>query len=145
MVRHMKKKVIKRRIKWKAVLKIFFLLFCVALIFLYLFFVKTRRIVITGNSRVSDHEIITTSGFKNYPYLFRISTKAIKSRILTIEEIHEVKIHKSLFGTLTIEVEEAKPLFFNRNTNKLVLSNQKTTTFSRVSNVIEDETTVLLN
>ena len=125
MVRHMKKKVIKRRIKWKAVLKIFFLLFCVALIFLYLFFVKTRRIVITGNSRVSDHEIITTSVFKNYPYLFRISTKEIKSRILTIEEIHEVKIHKSLFGTLTIEVEEAKPLFFNRNTNKLVLSNQK--------------------
>ena len=75
--------------------------------------------------QVSDHEIITTSGFKNYPYLFRISTKEIKSRILTIEEIHKLKIHKSLFGTLTIEVEEAKPLFFNRNTNKLVLSNQK--------------------
>ena len=125
MVRHMKKKVIKRRIKWKVILKIFFLLFCVALIFLYLFFDKTRRIVIIGNSRVSDYEIITTSGFKNYPYLFRISTKEITSRILTIEEIHKVEIHKSLFGTLTIEVEEAKPLFFNRNTNKLVLSDQK--------------------
>ncbi len=121
----MKKKVIKRRIKWKAVLKIFFLLFCVFLIFLYLFFVKTKRIIITGNTRVSDHEIITSSGFKNYPYLFRVSANEIKTKILTIEEIDKVKVHKSLFGTLTIEIEEAKPLFFNRNSNKLVLSNKK--------------------
>ncbi len=121
----MKKKVIKRKFRWKVVLKIFFLLFFVALIFVYLFYVKTNHIVITGNVNVTDHEIITTSGFKNYPYLFRVSNKEIENRLKTIPEINCVKIHKSLFGTLTIEVTESLPLFYNRNTNKLVLSDGK--------------------
>lgn len=121
----MKKKVIKRRIKWKVILKIFFLLFLVALFFFYLFHVKTRHIVIIGNSYVSDHEIITTAGFKNYPYLFQVSNQEIKKRLLDLPFLNEVQIHKSLFGTLTLEVTEAKPLFYNRNNNKLVLSNAK--------------------
>ena len=121
----MKKKVIKRRIKWKVILKIFFLLFLVALFFFYLFHVKTRHIVIIGNSYVSDHEIITTAGFKNYPYLFQVSNQEIKKRLLDLPFLNEVQIHKSLFGTLTLEVTEAKPLFYNRNNNKLILSNAK--------------------
>ena len=121
----MKKKVIKRRIKWKVILKIFFLLFLVALFFFYLFHVKIRHIVIIGNSYVSDHEIITTAGFKNYPYLFQVSNQEIKKRLLDLPFLNEVQIHKSLFGTLTLEVTEAKPLFYNRNNNKLILSNAK--------------------
>ena len=121
----MKKKVIKRRIRWKVILKIFFLLFLIALFFLYLFHVKTRHIVITGNSYVSDHEIITTAGFKNYPYLFRVRNREIKDRLSNLAFIDQVKVHKSLFGTLTLEVTEAKPLFYNRNNNQLVLSNHK--------------------
>ncbi len=121
----MKKKVIKRRIKWKVILKIFFLLFLVAIFFFYLFHVKTRHIVIIGNSYVSDHEIITTAGFKNYPYLFQVSNQEIKKRLLDLPFLNEVQIHKSLFGTLTLEVTEAKPLFYNRNNNKLILSNAK--------------------
>ena len=93
--------------------------------FLYLFHVKTRHIVIIGNSYVSDHEIITTAGFKNYPYLFQVSNQEIKKRLLDLPFLNEVQIHKSLFGTLTLEVTEAKPLFYNRNNNKLVLSNAK--------------------
>lgn len=120
-----KKKVIKRKIKWKAVFKIFFLLFVVGLIFVYLFNLKTRNIIIIGNELISDHEIIVASGFKNYPYLFRTSTKEIESRIQSIDEIDKVEIHKSIFGTLTIQVEESLPLFYNRNTNKLVLANHK--------------------
>lgn len=121
----MKKKVIKRRIKWKVILKIFFLLFLVAIFFFYLFHVKTRHIVIIGNSYVSDHEIITTAGFKNYPYLFQVSNQEIKKRLLDLPFLNEVQIHKSLFGTLTLEVTEAKPLFYNRNNDKLILSNAK--------------------
>ena len=120
-----KKKVIKRKIKWKAVFKIFFLLFVVGLIFAYLFNLKTRNIIIIGNELISDHEIIVASGFKNYPYLFRTSTKEIESRIQSIDEIDKVEIHKSIFGTLTIQVEESLPLFYNRNTNKLVFANHK--------------------
>ena len=120
-----KKKVIKRHFKWKVFFKIFVLLFFVGLMIFILFQIKTSRIIITGNTLVSDNEIIVTSGFKNYPYLFRESTKDIKERLQTISLIDSVNIHKSILGTLRIDVTEAKPLFYNRNNNKLVLANKK--------------------
>lgn len=120
-----KKKVIKRHFKWKVFFKIFVLLFFVGLMIFFLFQIKTSRIIITGNTLVSDNEIIVTSGFKNYPYLFRESTKDIKERLQTISLIDSVDIHKSILGTLRIDVTEAKPLFYNRNNNKLVLANKK--------------------
>lgn len=120
-----KKKVIKRHFKWKVFFKIFVLLFFVGLMIFFLFQIKTSRIIITGNTLVSDNEIIVTSGFKNYPYLFRESTKDIKERLQTISLIDSVNIHKSILGTLRIDVTEAKPLFYNRNNNKLVLANKK--------------------
>ena len=120
-----KKKVIKRRFKWKVFFKIFVLLFFVGLMIFFLFQIKTSRIIVTGNTLVSDNEIIVTSGFKNYPYLFRESTKDIKERLQTISLIDSVNIHKSILVTLRLEVMEAKPLFYNRNNNKLVLANKK--------------------
>ncbi len=119
-----KKKVVKRKIKWKSILKIVFFLLLFSLIFIYLWNLKTNHIFIKGNSYVSDNDIILASGFKNYPYLFREKTKDIETKILNIPYIDSVNIHKSIFGTLTIEITEATPLFFNRNNNKLVLTNK---------------------
>ena len=109
-----KKKVIKR-VKWKVVGKIFFLLFCIVLIFVYFTNLKMKNIIITGNDYVRDNEIIMLAGIKDYPKLFQISSDYINS----------VQIHKSLTGTLTIKVSEASSLFYNRNNNRLVLSNHK--------------------
>ena len=120
-----KKRVIKRHFKWKVFFKIFLLLFFVFLMIFLLFQIKTSRIIITGHNLVSDHDIIVTSGFKNYPYLFRESTKDIKSRLSSIELIDSVAVHKSIFGTLRLEITETKPLFYNRNNSKLVLANKK--------------------
>ena len=135
-----KKKVIKRKIKWKVLLKIFFLLFGVGLIFFYLMNVRTKHIVISGNSLVSDNEIIITAGFKNYPYLFRISNKEIKERLESIPLLTSIKVQKSLLGTLTIYVEETKPLFYNRNNDRLVLSDGK-----EVTSAILDGVPTLIN
>lgn len=120
-----KKKIVKRRFKWKVFFKIFFFLFFVFLMVFLLFQIETSRIIITGNSLVSDHDIIVASGFKNYPYLFRESIKDIKSRLSSLELIDSVTVHKSIFGTLRLDITEAKPLFYNRNNSKLVLSNKK--------------------
>ena len=135
-----KKKVIKRKIKWKVLLKIFFLLFGVGLIFFYLMNVRTKHIVISGNSLVSDNEIIITAGFKNYPYLFRVSNKEIKERLESIPLLKNIKVQKSLLGTLTIYVEETKPLFYNRNNDRLVLSDGK-----EVTSAILDGVPTLIN
>ena len=135
-----KKKVIKRKIKWKVLLKIFFLIFGVGLLFFYLMNVKTKHIVISGNSLVSDNEIIITAGFKNYPYLFRVSNKEIKERLESIPLLKNIKVQKSLLGTLTIFVEETKPLFYNRNNDRLVLSDGK-----EVTSAILDGVPTLIN
>ena len=135
-----KKKVIERKIKWKVLLKIFFLLFGVGLLFFYLMNVKTKHIVISGNSLVSDNEIIITAGFKNYPYLFRVSNKEIKERLESIPLLKNIKVQKSLLGTLTIYVEETKPLFYNRNNDRLVLSDGK-----EVTSAILDGVPTLIN
>ena len=135
-----KKKVIKRKIRWKVLLKIFFLLFGVGLLFFYLMNVKTKHIVISGNSLVSDNEIIVATGFKNYPYLFRVSNKEIKRRLESIQLLSDVKVQKSLLGTLTIYVEETKPLFYNRNNDRLVLSDGK-----EVTSAILDGVPTLIN
>lgn len=120
-----KKKVIRRKIKWKVLLKFLFLLFLIGLIFWYLFNLKTKHIIITGNNYITDNEIITTIGFKDYPYLFRVSNKEIKEKLSLIPMLNKVEVNKSIFGTLSITVEETSPLFFNRNNNTLVLANGK--------------------
>lgn len=120
-----KKKRVKRKLKWKFVLKLFCVLFFFGMACLYVKELKTTNIIIKGNSFVSDHEIILASGFKNYPNLFDEKKKDLEKKIKEIPYIEEVKIKRSLSGTLTIQVKEASPLFYNRNNNKLVLENKK--------------------
>ena len=119
-----KKKVIKR-VKWKVVGKIFFLLFCIGLIYVYFANLNMKNIIIKGNEYVSDNEIIMLAGIKDYPKLFQISSLKMNENILKNDYIDSVKIHKSITGTLTIEISEASSLFYNRNHNRLVLSNHK--------------------
>ena len=44
--------------------------------------------------------------------------------------ITDVKINKTIFGELKINVVEAKPIFYSRHNNKLVLSNHKEVDFT---------------
>jgi len=120
-----KKKVIKRHIKWKMILKLFLFLCFIFLLYVGIMNIKTARIIIKGNNYLSDHDIILASGFKEYPYLFRVRTKDIQNSIKQLDMIGDVSIHKSLLGTLTIEVKELRPLFYNRNNSKLVLTTKK--------------------
>lgn len=120
-----KKQKIKKKIKWKVILKILFLFFVVGLSIYYLKNLQTKSIIISGNNYVSDHEIIVSSGFKNYPKLFLKSKSEIENSILSIPFVDSVKIKRSLTGTLKIEIVEAPPLFFYQSNNKLVLENKK--------------------
>ena len=76
-----KKKVIKRKFKWKTFFKFCLFVGILFLLFTYLWNLKTQNIFIEGNTFVKDNDIITTSGFKDYPYLFRLKTKDIENYI----------------------------------------------------------------
>ncbi len=49
----------------------------------------------------------------------------MKKKIQSLDFIENVKITKHFNGEIIIEVEEARPLFYNRNISRLVLENKE--------------------
>ena len=89
---------------------------------LYYFKMPVRNIYIKGNSIASDYDIMVSSNLKDYPRLFKYSTNNIKKEISKNPIINDVKVTKYLTGKVVISVSENKFLFFDRNTNLVVLS-----------------------
>ncbi len=115
----------KRKFKWKVILRLVLLLFLAGMCYMYVQSLPTKHILIRGNDFVSDNEIITAIGYKNYPKLFEKTRKDLEDSIKSIDFVDTVKIKRDLLGNLTIDIVEAKPLFFNRNNNKVVLENKR--------------------
>lgn len=84
-----------------------------------------KNIYINNTTLLTDNEIIEAAEIKNYPSIFKISQKSLEKRIATLELVSHVTVKKKLNGSLIINIEEAKPLFYNRNTEKVMLSNNK--------------------
>ena len=91
----------------------------------YLMTLPIKNIYIYGNNFVSDAEIIETAGIKKYPSMIKVGRNKLKKKLLKNAFIDNVKIKKKLNGTIKITINESKPLFYNRNTNKIVLLNRK--------------------
>ena len=106
------------------------LLFAVVFFF-YLFNLRIMQIEITGTNLLTDNEIIEIAGIKNYPKLFSMSSFSIKNKIKKLDLVNDVKVSKNLYGKLSIKVDEARVLFYNKNNDKIVLSNEKEIEFSQ--------------
>ena len=123
----MKKKNVKRHLKIKSFLIFLSVITILSLVVLYIYQLSIKNIYIEGNYYLSDYEIITTADIKNYPKMFKISSKSIERKLKSLSLIEDVKVKKTILGKLTISIKEAKPLFFNRDSSIYVLSNGKTT------------------
>ena len=111
----------KRKLKFKGIILIVFFLFLIFLFIYYLWTLPIKNIEIKGNTYLKDNEIISMLPLKGKSVL-NVSRKKIKQTLLDLEIISEVKIHKNYFGTLTITVKEENILFYNLNTQKVILS-----------------------
>lgn len=119
----MNKKKIKRKLNVRAFV-LFLLIIYLIIMVLYTFFTRPiKNIYINNTSLLTDNEIIEAAGIKDYPSMFRLSKKKLQKDILALELVNDVTITKSFGGKLIIDIDEARPLFYNRNTNKVVLSN----------------------
>lgn len=87
---------------------------------------KITNIYIKNTSLLTDNEIIEIAGIKDYPSIFKLNSKKTEESIAALELVNNVSIEKRINGSLIITVEEAKPLFYNRNNSKVELSNNKT-------------------
>lgn len=121
--RKKKSKKVKRHIKWKAFLLFLCLLFVIVFGFHYLWNLHVKNIYILGNSILKDYEIIEASGLKEYPKLSKYTSKTIEKNIKELNLVDKVKVKKNLLGKITIKIEEANILFYNRNNSTYVLSN----------------------
>ena len=131
-----KKKKLKRfKIKWKVILKILLFLFLAFFFYYYLVNLETKSIVVHGTTLLSDYDVIMASGYKEYPKLFGTSKDDIEEAIKSLSLVDSVKIKRSIFGNLSIDIKEAVPLFYNRNNNQLVLDNKKEIDFELLNGV----------
>lgn len=119
------KRVKKRKLNWKRILILLLILYLIAMLLYTFFTMPIKNIYIKGTNLLTDNDIIEVANLKNYPAIFKTSKSKLKKEIKSLELVEDVDIKKTITGKLTITITEARPLFFNRTTNKVVLSNNK--------------------
>ena len=119
------KRVKKRKLNIKALLLLLLIIYLIVMLFYTIFTMKIKNIYIIGTNLLTDNEIIEAAEIKDYPAIFGIGKSKLEEKISSLELVDDVEIKKTLTGKLTIKITEARPLFYNRNTNKVVLSNKK--------------------
>ncbi len=121
------KKKIHRHLKWKPFMLLLCILGCFFGSIYYLFNLRIKNIYIEGTTYLSDTDIIVAAGIKNYPKMFRNTIYSLEKKIEQLPLVNDAKVRKNLLGKVTITIDEAKPLFYDRNTSCYVLSNGQTT------------------
>lgn len=117
----MKKKIKRRKLNLKKVFGLVLIIFFLCLAITYYFKLKVKNIFVEGNFLVSDNEVLTKTGIKNYPLIHKLKKKEMINKLKENKIIKKVKIKISLLGKVSISVTESKPLFFDKSTEKIVL------------------------
>lgn len=118
------KKVKKKHLNFKGLILVLLIVYLIGMFFYTFFTMPIKNIYIKGTKLISDNEIIEVAGIKKYPSIFKISKKSLSKKIKSLELVKGVSITKKLNGKLIIEIDEAYPLFYNRNNGRVVLSNE---------------------
>lgn len=119
------KKVKVKKFSFKRLLLLLLVLYIIGFAIYYFLKMPIKNIYIKGTDLIIDNEIITTAKIKDYPSFFKCSNYTLSNRIKKIPLVKDVKIKKNIFGKLTIYVSEYKILFYNLESQKLVLENNK--------------------
>lgn len=121
---------IKKKKRLKLIPFLLFVLVITGAFFLVDVLLDTRveNIVIKGNKIVTDQQIIDEAGLSNYPSFYKTTSYNIKKALEKNSFIKEVKIKRSFYHVITIEVSEYKVLLKKETTGKLVLENMNEVT-----------------
>lgn len=119
------KKVKRKKLNIKRLILLLLIIYLIVMLCYAILSQPIKNIYIKNTKLLKDNEIIEVAGIKNYPGFFKISSKKMEEKIKTLDLVTSVKVKKKLWGKVIITIEEAKPLFYNRSTEKIVLSNKK--------------------
>lgn len=119
----MDKKKSKKKIRFKGVIIILLCLYLIGSIVYYFFTMPVKNIIVKNNNLVTESQIVLASNISEKTSIFKVNSSSLKKKIKSeLPLVHNIKVKKSLFGNVTIIVEENKILFYNTLTSKLVLS-----------------------
>ena len=119
------KKVRVRKLKASSIVAILLFLSFLSFAAFWYYSKPIKHIKILGTTNLEDTAIIEIAEIKNYPRFFKVSSNKLEKSITKLDLVDSVKVSKKLNGTLEIKVVENKVLFYNRSTNKAVLSNKQ--------------------
>ena len=121
---------IKKKKRLKLIPFLLFVLVIAGAFFLVDVLLDTRveNIIIKGNKLVTDQQIIDEAGLSNYPSFYKTTSYNIKKALEKNSFIKEVKVKRSFYHVITIEVSEYKVLLKKETTGKLVLENMNEVT-----------------
>ena len=80
------------------------------------------NIYISGNTLYSDWDIIKKANLDNYPALIQYSKSGIVKKLEKDDLIKKVKVTRKRFTRIYIYITENKPLFYDNNKEKTILS-----------------------
>ena len=120
----MPKKIVKKR-KLKL-----FNFFIVLLVLIGLFFavylilqIKVQNIIINNTNYLNDDYILELAEVKDYPKFFLTNNFKVEKKLRSSKYINKAKLHRKYPFIFEIDIEENKPLFYDMNSNKYILTN----------------------
>lgn len=117
-----KKRIWLKFAKW---LFIILLLLTGIVIFMLSSIFNIKEIKVVNNNKISTEEIINLSTLKIDNNMFKTTNKTIKDNIKTNAYIENVKIKRSINGTVTLDIIERKPTYMLRFANAYVYINNQ--------------------
>jgi cell division septal protein FtsQ len=100
------------------------IVYLVAMIIYYFFTLPVKNVIITGNSLVTDEEIIKSSNITNNSKLITLNSNTVTNKIKKLSLIDDVVVKKYINGSIYIDVSETKVLFYNTLNKAYVLANE---------------------
>jgi len=121
----------KRKLNLKKLLIFLLIIYIIIYIVYYLFNLSIKNIYVLGTNHLTDYEVITALKIKDYPSIFKYSSKTMKSNLKKLDNVKNVEITKKLNGTLIIDIDESRILFYNKSLDKLVLEDGDVIDFNK--------------
>lgn len=112
----------KRKLKYKNIIAFFLITSVIVLIVLLLLKLRITNIYITGNTYLTDQEIIDMAGISNYPEIYKANVFSIKKKLVSNQLISNVKVTTKMFTSIYIDIVENRPLFYDCNKELTILS-----------------------
>ena len=91
----------------------------------FLLGVSINHITVKGNHVLEDQEVISLSRLSSHSSFLKTNSFSVKKKLLKYPLIKTAKVHKKLWNNIEIEVKEKKLLYYEENSNSVVLEDKQ--------------------